>query len=150
MDFSSLISAVVGGLIVILTQIAAHWMQRSSQAAGKKDAADERIATLALEVVNWFEIDTHRVFNAVGGAMPLIDEGHPIYRLAATIRKNRPDLRDNAANVLTLFRDYYQASRLLLPSANTPQQQNTHVTTITSNANDIMKELNQIVDDVCD
>lgn len=149
MEWSSLISAIVGGLIVILTQAVTHWLTRSSAAADKRDAADERIATLALEVVNWFEIDTHDVIDAAGGPMPAIRQGHPIYSLAAMIRKNRPDIQENAAQILTLFRDYYQVSRILLPRA-APEEKADLADRITNPANKIMGHLSLIVEAVCD
>ena len=150
MEWSSFWSAVIGGVLVIAGHVVVHWLDRRGRAADGKEAAEERIAGLALEIVNWFETDTHRVFNAMGGPMPTVEQGHPVYSLAAAVRKNRPDLKDTAGGILVLFREYYQASRMLLPLAKTKQETDDCVDKITNNSNEIMGDLNAIVDAVCD
>jgi len=150
MEWTSFWSAVIGGVLVIAGHLVVHWLNRSAKAADAKNTAEERIAGLALEIVNWFETDTHRVFNAMGGPMPTVEQGHPVYSLAAAVRKNRPDLKDTVGGILVLFREYYQASRMLLPRAKTKQESDDCVDKVTTNANEIMKQLNTIVDAVCD
>lgn len=149
MEWSAFWSAVVGGLLVIAGHVVVHDLSRRASAADKKEEAEQRIASLALEVVNWFQIDTQLVIAAAGGQMPPIGEGHPVYALAAMIRKTRPDKKDTAAKVLELFQKYYQASRILMPQA-PANQRPTMINSVTQPANEIMAVLNEIIEAVCD
>jgi hypothetical protein len=149
MDWSSFWSAVIGGVLVIAGHLVVHTLNRRASASDKKEEAEQRIASLALEVVNWFQIDTQLVIAAAGGAMPPTKEGHPVYALAALIRKARPDKKETAAKLLELFQKYYQESRILLPQA--PANQVPAITnSIPQTANEIMAVLNEIVAAVCD
>lgn len=149
MDWSSFWSAVIGGVLVIAGHVVVHTLNRRASTADRKEDAEKQIASLALEVVNWFQIDTQLAVGAAGGPMPAIQEGHPVYALAALIRKARPDKKDAAAKLLELFQKYYQASRILIPQA-PANQRPAMINSVTQPANEIMAVLNEIIAAVCD
>ncbi len=82
--------------------------------------------------------------------MPTIEQAHPAYTLAATTRKNWPDMKDTAGEILALFREYFQASRMLLPQAKIQKDSGDCVDKIKNNSNEIVKKLNETIDAVCE
>lgn len=142
-------SALAGGLLVLLGQLINHTLSERSKNKSRKYAEETRIAELALEFVNWLETDKQRVFDAQGGPMQGVEHGHPVYKLAAAIRKTRPDLRDDASSLLGLFRDYTDTTRILMPRAQ-PAEKPGLSDRITGSANEMTGLLSKIVEMVCE
>lgn len=129
-------------------QFISHVLTERSKSATRKYDEETRIAELALEMVNWLETDKQRVFDAKGGPMQGVEHGHPVYKLAAAIRKARPDLKDDASELLRLFRDYTDTTRILMPRAK-PTEKPDLSDRITSSANEMTGLLSKIVEAVC-
>ena len=148
MNWSSFWSAVIGGVLVIAGHVVVHSLNRRADAAKKKEVAEQQIATLVLDVVNWFEMDKQLVISAAGGPVESIQSGHPIHALAALIRIARPDLTSAAEKLIDKSRKYFDITRILLPAA--PQDQRDElVNRFVTNANSIMGILDTVLDSVC-
>ena len=141
-------SAVIGGLLVISGQVVHHWLARRADAEDKKTANNERITALVLDTVNWFEMDKQVLFAVIGSPVPPIQTKHPVYALVALIRIARPDLKEQAAALMTSSRKYFDLTRIYIPKGK-PDEINKAVDKMANISNGIIVTLNTILEAVC-
>ena len=148
MDRSAFWSAVIGGFLVIAGHVVVHALNRGATKIDKEEKIKDRIAAQALEVLNWLQIDQQAVFAARGGPVTPIQQGHPVYALAALLRRSQPEMGDISGNLLREFREYYQVTRILIPNAQADDREQ-YVDRVGSAANKLVEHLGVIVEGVC-
>ena len=148
MEWVAFWSAVVGGLLVIAGQVVLHVRDRFAKKTDKQEADKDRIAALALEVLNWLQADQQAVFQARGGPVASIQQGHPVYALAANLKRSQPALAVVAGDVLREFREYYQVTRILIPMAD-PNTRVEYADRVENSANRLLEYLGAVVSAVC-
>ena len=148
MNWSAFWSAVIGGVLVIAGHVVVHALNRRATKTDKEEVIKDRIASLALEVLNWLQIDQQAVFAARGGPITPIHQGHPVYALAALLRRSQPEMIDVTANLLREFREYYQVTRILIPNADVGARKR-YADRVGSAANKLIEHLGVIVEAVC-
>ena len=148
MDWSAFWSAVIGGVLVIAGHVVVHALNRRATKADEEEEVKDRIAALALEVLNWLQIDQQAVFAARGGPVTAIQQGHPVYALAALLRRWQPQMIEVSGNLLREFREYYQVTRILIPNADADAREQ-YADRVGSAANKLVEHLGVIVEGVC-
>lgn len=141
-----LLSAVIGGLIVLAGQWLSHALAKADRVDDRKYEEEARIVELALSVVNWLEMDKHRVFQAAGGNMPEIEFDHPVHKLVAALRRSKPDLADSAAEILKCFREYGDVTRVLIPHSDDKEERDGLTDRFAAAANRLIELLSGIVE----
>ena len=142
--FIPLLSAVVGGLLVVAWQYMTHHLQEKSNARQRRREASIYATRLALEIVNWLDNDKQQAFVRPGQALAPIGVGHPVYRFAAEIYVNQPDLVENVSTAIQDFQRYTDISRILLPRAKGKKQLDL-VDEMTKLVNDLIKQINDLL-----
>lgn len=147
MSDEGLFGAIVGGPMVILSNFVVHALTRWSAGGDRTEAAKDRI-TLALELVNWLQIDQQIVIQHAGKLAPPMQANHPVYALAAQIRRSQPKLVAIATQLLADFQRYYQATRVLGPPVGATAIQ-AHVDNVGAVVNSMTASLNKVIEAVC-
>lgn len=148
MDWSAFISAAIGGALVVIGQVIAHYLLAQRELERRVENRKDEIVELAMEVAGWLQYDQHQVVTAGGQALAPTQEKHPIYRLTALIRRSQPALISTASDLLGDFQSYFQLTRIVIPNSR-QQGQATQLQSSVSQvgvaANKVTSSLNKII-----